>query len=172
MSGIAWSFFENPMHRGQKFQPEGGLEALDQIGDFFETGTGLRVFLQKGSGFFLSPRHQPELFCRPIASIGIAGDKMSFDDIQDMTKVFRIGTIGSLAVGQPQRFTGLLHEVEQFMDLKKGYDGVKEPLKVTPHQPYESSPTSSHGRFFTAMNHGFRLWGSLWFVKPDVNSRQ
>jgi hypothetical protein len=66
---------------------------------------------QKGFRVIDSTRYELELLVGRVSTVGIAGNQVPFNVVQDMSQILGVRTIESLGITQLQWFTGFLHEV-------------------------------------------------------------
>lgn len=61
-----------------------------------------------------------------VLGVGITGNEVTFDGIENVAKVLGIGALESFGITQAQRLTGLLNEICEFVQLKQRDERVHQ----------------------------------------------
>jgi hypothetical protein len=116
VSGRGTFVTDDPMHGREQLEPEGSLEAVDQIGNGVEALLGVVGGGQHRLGVGDRAGHDLKLLVGRITTIGVTRDEMAFDGPQKMGQILGIGAVMRLAVLEAQPLAGFLEKVEELVD--------------------------------------------------------
>ena len=88
-----------PVNSCQQLKTEWSFKTINQCCNPIDPETGLRSMLpQELFRFFFCSRDQLQLLIGSISSVGISGNEVSFNPMQDMSQVIRIRAIWPLYI--------------------------------------------------------------------------
>ena len=106
------------MHGREQFETEVRLEPFNELTDPIEPFLRLGSVFERSPGGFHSPGKQFDDLFRCIVPHSVTRHEKTFDLVQNAPQVFSIRTVGSLKIAKMQRFSSLLHEIHQLVNLQ------------------------------------------------------
>ncbi|MCY3982610.1 MAG: hypothetical protein OXE85_01685, partial [Roseovarius sp.] len=68
-----------------------------------------------------------------------------------------------------ERFTGILHEIHQFLHLNQDHERIKQARQITVRQRHKDCPAFCHHRWLGRPRHRLRVGCGTGFVDADRN---
>ena len=131
----------HPMHGGQQLQPCRGLKPMNQFRYPVKPCASVGVVGQKCLCVLLCTWYQLQYLARCIATIGIPRNKVPFNGLQYMPKVFGIRAVMRLFELQSQAPCTCMKYIN-LCSSSSDMVGSSSPLDVAAHQLHQCSPPS------------------------------